>query len=144
MELWKHKSTLVLKLLLTIVAFAINMYISLTKMLTLLVLPLAYYYLLKQLLKESDRGRLHAEWRQSIELREKNRVFVVYPIFYKYINSGVSRLREIIMLRNPLKSFASLVALLIGSFVANKLGDWMLFWCLVWLRLLYLIVVAPS
>ena len=63
---------------------------------------------------------------------------------YQMLNSYVAFLRTTIMLGKPQVSFANLMGLLVGSMIANTLGDRGMFWLIVFGRLVWLLILKKD
>ena len=63
---------------------------------------------------------------------------------YTVLNKYVKFLREAILLRNPLVSFAEMMGLFVCAIIANSIGDWGVFWCIVFSRIAWLMILLKD
>ena len=83
-----------------------------------------------------------AAYRNMMENRSNMFPFII-PI-YQMLNSYVAFLRTTILLGKPHVSFANLMGLLVGSMIANTIGDRGMFWLIVFGRLVWLLILKKD
>ena len=97
------------------------------KLLALVIVSYIYFQIGKALrLKDPDQSlkslRLSVETSNILDFTEG------FKLIYIVMNSYINFLRELIMLRKPIKNFGQATILFLLSIAANKFGDLALLW----------------
>ena len=115
--------------------WTITLFISVPKLCALVILPYIYFKVGKALrLKDPDQS-LKIE-RQQIETSNILDFTEGFKLIYVWMNAYISFIKDLIMLRKPIKNFGQATGLLVLSIAANKFGDSALLWSYVFFLLI--------
>lgn len=118
----------VLHLSLISVIFILNLYLSLSKILSLFALCHVYFHLFRSW-RIGDPSKVISDGRKNVDVSPW--AFKLFIPCYTAANRYVALLRETILMRNALKSFAVLDVFLVLALLTKIMGDLAIFWLIV-------------
>ena len=110
-----------------VLLFVLNWFIRIPKLLAIIVMPYIYIKVLKALFRRAPEQSLKEE-RQAIESSNLLNFTEVFKMIYKFLNAYTNFIRELILLKQPIKNFVQTIGLLVLSIFASKMGDWLVVW----------------